>query len=224
MRVLLLISPPGTSLSPPLWVTWKRSHAIEKSSSCDLEKWALSRHKRNYFYPGLSLTVPLSCTSTTGGWTTWGYKGSSLIHTFCKKPLKHLLLPLVRQKQPGLALLQLTWVCSSIFPSSVTASILSSSFSSLYHFHFLSFFSNVIFLFSTILCFPSSKLLPSFTASNFTWLGGKEESNKFTVTNSLALRAEQQCSLVLLPTPFLLGAAFILWKYEIIDLMWKQEG
>lgn len=42
-----------------------------------------------------SLTVPLSCTSTTGRWTTWGYKGSSLIHTFCKKTLKYLLLPLV---------------------------------------------------------------------------------------------------------------------------------
>lgn len=100
------------------------------------------------------------------------------------------------------------------FPSSVTASILSSSFSSLSHFHFLLFFSNVIFLFSTILCLPSSKLLPSFTASNFTWLGGKEESNKFTVTNSLALR-ESTATLLPCPVAYTLPAGCRINSLEI---------
>lgn len=107
-RALLLISPPGTALSPPLWVTWKRSHPTEKSSSCDLQKWTLSAHKGNHF--SYSTTLP---HQHNGQWTTWGYKGSSLIHTFHKKRSSIYFHLWFWQQQPGLALLQLIWVCSS---------------------------------------------------------------------------------------------------------------
>lgn len=205
-----LTSPAGF-LSPPLWVTCKRSHTTEKSSSCNLEKQALSARKSSYFYlwpSDILLQYPSPAPSTI--FRCNELPGAAKAHhqfTHSAKNLKHLLPPLVLPAMASLALL-----CSSFYesvpppPSSVTASILLPPFSYLLLFHFLLVFSNLIFLFFIFLFLPSSKVLLSFTTSSFTWLGGKEESNKFTVSHKFTGTQRQHSNTVPCPAAYTLHA------------------
>lgn len=154
-----LTSPAGP-LSPPLWVTCKRSHPIERSSSCDLQKQALSAPKSSYFYhwpSDILLQYPSpALVWSSGAMNYLGLKAHDQF-THSAKNLKHLLPLLVLTAMVSLVLL-----CSSFykfvppFPSSFTASILSPAFSSLSPFHFLLVFSNLIFLLFISLFLPLS--------------------------------------------------------------------
>lgn len=216
--VLLLISPAGTALSPPFGypegdlIPWRRAAAVTY-------RHEPSQHTRGT----ISTPGPLTFSSS-----------ASLAPA--EQALNHLGLPkliinshILKKKTfklwlPPLVLTATAWPCfasayMSLFQHFPPQLLLPSSHLVFHSVPFsLSFvflnILNIIFLPSVTLCLPSSKLLPSLTASNFTWLGGKKESNKFTVTNSLALR-ESRATLLPCPVAYTLPAGCHIHSLQI---------
>lgn len=120
-----------------------------------------------------------------------GYKGfSSILHS-----LKQLLPPFSSDDSnlPGLALFQSFWTCPTVFFSYCFHPLTSPSF------HFSLVCSNSTSLSSVFLFLTSSKLFPSLTASNFSWLGERSNLTSLQLaTNSLVC---SDCTAALWPCP-----------------------
>lgn len=112
--VLLLISPAAQPFL--LFGHSERELIPQRRAAAGAYRNEASQHTRGIISTPCSLTFPYSTTllhQHNGLWTTWGYRGSSLIHKCCKKPIIYFHL-WFWQQHPGLALPQLIRVCSNI--------------------------------------------------------------------------------------------------------------